>query len=109
MRSIYARVREDLEKNGWCQGDYYQPTQYRDRPPACILGSFRRQLLPLIDELVFARAVCEAIRVLYPEWRAAYPYQGATAHSVIVAFNDEDGRTVEDMILVLKHAEEEQA
>lgn len=121
--SIFAAMREDLEKNGWHQGSLYAiPVSFHTPElaflgAACLQGAYQRctemPYVPLGSGIMAGIALAAAISELYPDWHhdheqtTAFKAMNAacTNWCIVVNFNDDPHTTYEDVIRVLKHAE----
>lgn len=117
---IIARMREQLEEHGWHQGELHAGHFFlsADVLPSCLQGAFNlvfgyASLPSPLGELARKETgsrICAAIRGLYPGFRccAAHdPSYVADPWHVIVNFNDDKHTTCEDIMRVLKRAEQE--
>lgn len=101
---IITRMREYLEEHGWYQGDLYE--DYYSPSPVCLQGAFYRTNPDNRWVDVASRKIAGAIRELYPDFTPP-SFRGFGDWNLIVSFNDDEHTTFEDIMRVLKHAEQE--
>jgi hypothetical protein len=125
--SVFAEMREDLEKHGWYQGGLYAPYEINaelfasitrlPQTAACLQGAFNRCTANRMTYGRPAEGLLTAIAALYPDWHHDHKSvpelggydAGCYDWCVIIHFNDDKSVTYEDIMLVLKYAEAEDA
>jgi hypothetical protein len=105
-----------LNRHGWLQGDFFDLLAEANFPPACSLGAINiaahgRPILgcdstaddELTDSAIRATRVLAAY--LYPEYETVdtFAYQ-VSAIDIVSGWNDEDGRTLTEVIETLTDA-----
>jgi hypothetical protein len=97
----YVRAAEYLEQHGWHQGEYFASTEgtigvreHGMTPPACVIGSLIATEQP--EEAQSADYTGLLLNVLLGQ------HQGNILN--LALWNDEPGRSLEDVMLLLKQA-----
>ncbi len=116
LSTVFDQAAKLLERDGWCQGQFTRHSDFRREPRRCLLGALRAVIIGEEGFTLGGRG-CDVTPNMQRQMSASSEQLFVTAqrHGIVDAasawkpaiWNDEPGRTVEDVISLLRKASED--